>query len=229
MIVLQGMHAGMIGTESHVTLRGRPFAGVQPLCCLHSDRWWQHFECTRRVTSWRCGVYIGRTSTGCGLQSTAVCTGAVTWDTDDYSSAAAAKLKKAAEAGAAAAAGGAAGAAAVAARPNPKQWYDQHHAKYKESAFTTGATARAFTSTVAVATTKSERQLQRVDRNPTKKGGCCVISFERGCVVTQRHPLWGDGWPTTNLQLPSGVLCSFGLCLGIKACGHVSEETHHHH
>lgn len=49
--------------------------------------------------------------------------------------------------------------------------YDAHHAKYKESAFTTGATARAFTSTVAVATTRSERQLQRVDRNPTKKGG----------------------------------------------------------
>ena len=97
--------------------------------------------------------------------------GAVTWDTDDYSSAAAAKQKKAAEAAAAAAAGGKAGAAALAARPNPKQWYDQHHAKYKESAFTTGATARAFTSTVAVATTKSERQLQRVDRNPSKKGG----------------------------------------------------------
>ena len=96
--------------------------------------------------------------------------GAVTWDTDDYSSAAAAKQRKAAEAAAAAAAGGAAAAAAVAARPNPKEWYDQHHAKYKESAFTTGATARAFTSTVAVATTKSERQLQRVERNPSKKG-----------------------------------------------------------
>jgi hypothetical protein len=100
--------------------------------------------------------------------------GAVTWDTDDQSSAAAIKQKKAAEAAAAAAAGGLAGAAAVAARPNPKQWYDEHHAKYKESAFTTGATARAFTSTVAVAATKSERQLQRVDRNPTKKGGGIV-------------------------------------------------------
>jgi hypothetical protein len=99
--------------------------------------------------------------------------GAVTWDTDDHSSAAAIKQKKAAAAATAAAAGGQAGAAAVAARPNPKQWYDQHHAKYKESAFTTGATAHAFTSTVAVPTTKSERQLQRVDRNPTKKGGHC--------------------------------------------------------
>eukprot|EP00775_Hariotina_reticulata_P001460 gene1460-1802_t len=49
-------------------------------------------------------------------------------------------------------------------------WYDQHHAKYQESIHTTGATARAFTSTVAVAATKSERQLKRVDRNPTKKG-----------------------------------------------------------
>lgn len=96
--------------------------------------------------------------------------GAVTWDTDDYSSAAAAKQRRAAEAASAAAAGGDAAAAAVAARPNPKQWYDEHHAKYKESAFSTGATARAFTSTVAVATTKSERQLQRVERNPTKKG-----------------------------------------------------------
>jgi len=99
-----------------------------------------------------------------------VAAGAVTWDTDDYMSAAAAKQRKAAEAAAAAATGGAAAAAAVASRPNPKEWYDQHHAKYKESAFTTGATARAFTSTVAVAATKSERQLQRVDRNPTKKG-----------------------------------------------------------
>jgi hypothetical protein len=97
--------------------------------------------------------------------------GAVTWDTDDHSTSAAVKERKKAEAAAAAAAGGAQGAAAVAARPNPKEWYDQHHAKYKESAFSTGATARAFTSTVAVATTKSERQLQRVDRNPTKKGG----------------------------------------------------------
>jgi hypothetical protein len=34
----------------------------------------------------------------------------------------------------------------------------------------TGATARAFTSTIAVAQTKSERQLQLVERNPTKKG-----------------------------------------------------------
>jgi peptidyl-prolyl cis-trans isomerase-like protein 2 len=33
-----------------------------------------------------------------------------------------------------------------------------------------GATARAFTSTIAVAQTKSERQLQLVERNPTKKG-----------------------------------------------------------
>lgn len=113
-----------------------------------------------------------------GLAGGECSAGAVTWDTDDYSSAAAAKQKKAAEAAAVAAAGGKAGAAALAARPNPKEWYDQHHAKYKESAFTTGATARAFTSTVAVAATKSERQLQRVDRNPSKKGELsCALSF----------------------------------------------------
>jgi hypothetical protein len=96
--------------------------------------------------------------------------GAVTWDTDDRSTAAAVKARAAAAAAAAAAAGGDAALAALAARPNPKAWYDQHHAKYKESAFSTGATARAFTSTVAVAETVSQRQLQRVDRNPTKKG-----------------------------------------------------------
>jgi hypothetical protein len=96
--------------------------------------------------------------------------GAVTWDTDDYSSSAAAQQRRAAEAARAAAAGGAAGAAALAARPSPKAWYDERHARYKESAFSTGATARAFTSTVAVAATQSARQLQRVERNPTKKG-----------------------------------------------------------
>lgn len=96
--------------------------------------------------------------------------GAVTWDTDDYTSAAAVKQLRQQQAAKEAAAGGAAGAAAVAARPNPQQWYDQHHAKYKESAFTTGATARAFTSTIAVAQTKSQRQLQLIERNPTKKG-----------------------------------------------------------
>lgn len=114
--------------------------------------------------------------------------GAVTWDTDDYSSAAAAKQKKAAEAAAAAAAGGKAGAAALAARPNPKQWYDEHHAKYTESAFTTGATARAFTSTVAVATTKSERQLQRVDRNPSKKGVLRAAELQGWAVGAWRAP-----------------------------------------
>jgi len=90
--------------------------------------------------------------------------GAVTWDTDDYTSAAAAKQLKKQQQQKDAVAGGAAGAAAIAARPNPKAWYDQHHAKYEQSVHTTGATARAFTSTVAVAATKSERQLRRVDR-----------------------------------------------------------------
>eukprot|EP00879_Flechtneria_rotunda_P018101 GHRR01018979.1.p1 GENE.GHRR01018979.1~~GHRR01018979.1.p1 ORF type:complete len:477 (+),score=141.25 GHRR01018979.1:219-1649(+) len=96
--------------------------------------------------------------------------GAVTWDTDDYTTVAGAKQLKKQQAQQATATGGAAAAAALAARPNPKQWYDQHHAKYEQSVHTTGATARAFTSTVAVAATRSERQLKRVDRNPTKKG-----------------------------------------------------------
>uniref|UniRef100_A0A383V4T2 Peptidylprolyl isomerase n=2 Tax=Tetradesmus obliquus TaxID=3088 RepID=A0A383V4T2_TETOB len=96
--------------------------------------------------------------------------GAVTWDTDDYSTAAGVKQLQKAAAQKAAAAGGAAGAAAIAARLNPKAWYDEHHAQYKQSAFTTGGTARAFTSTIAVAQTKSERQLQLVERNPSKKG-----------------------------------------------------------
>jgi peptidyl-prolyl cis-trans isomerase-like protein 2 len=65
--------------------------------------------------------------------------GAVTWDTDDYSTAAGAKQLQKQQAQKAAAAGGAAGAAAIAARPNPKAWYDDHHAQYKQSAFTTGA------------------------------------------------------------------------------------------
>jgi peptidyl-prolyl cis-trans isomerase-like protein 2 len=64
--------------------------------------------------------------------------GAVTWDTDDYSTAAGAKQLQKQAAQKAAAAGGAAGAAAIAARPNPKAWYDEHHAQYKQSAFTTG-------------------------------------------------------------------------------------------
>eukprot|EP00878_Enallax_costatus_P005031 GHUV01005291.1.p1 GENE.GHUV01005291.1~~GHUV01005291.1.p1 ORF type:complete len:453 (+),score=156.64 GHUV01005291.1:285-1643(+) len=118
--------------------------------------------------------------------------GAVTWDTDDYTSAAAAKQLRQQQAAKAAASGGAAGAAAVAARPNPKQWYDQHHAKYKESAFTTGATARAFTSTIAVAQTKSQRQLQLVERNPSKKGYLRLhtslgdLNIELHCDLTPR-------------------------------------------
>jgi hypothetical protein len=64
--------------------------------------------------------------------------GAVTWDTDDYSTAAGVKQLQKQAAQKEAAAGGAAGAAAIAARPNPKAWYDQHHAQYKQSFFTTG-------------------------------------------------------------------------------------------
>jgi hypothetical protein len=64
--------------------------------------------------------------------------GAVTWDTDDYSTAAGVKQLQKQAAQKEAAAGGAAGAAAIAARPNPKAWYDKHHAQYKQSAFTTG-------------------------------------------------------------------------------------------
>lgn len=118
--------------------------------------------------------------------------GAVTWDTDDYSTAAAAQQLKQQQAAKAAAAGGAAGAAAIAARFNPKQWYDEHHAKYKESAFTTGATARAFTSTIAEAQTKSQRQLQLIERNPSKKGYVRLhtnlgdLNLELHCDLTPR-------------------------------------------
>jgi hypothetical protein len=125
------------------------------------------------------------------------------------------KERKKAEAAAAAAAGGAQGAAAVAARPNPKEWYDQHHAKYKESAFTTGATARAFTSTVAVATTKSERQLQRVDRNPTKKGESSrhVFSFSQALVMLCATAVALLCHALHHILL-SGVLCHV-LCFGV--------------
>jgi peptidyl-prolyl cis-trans isomerase-like protein 2 len=68
--------------------------------------------------------------------------GAVTWDTDDYNTAAGAKQLQKQAAQKEAAAGGAAGAAAIAARPNPKAWYDEHHAQYKQSAFTTGGVLR---------------------------------------------------------------------------------------
>lgn len=46
----------------------------------------------------------------------------------------------------------------------------QGRVKYIEGSGTTGAMARSFTSTVAAHTTKSQRQMIRLDRNPTKKG-----------------------------------------------------------
>jgi len=41
--------------------------------------------------------------------------------------------------------------------------------RYVESATTTGATSRSFTSTAATVSTKTLRQLERMERNPKAK------------------------------------------------------------
>lgn len=57
------------------------------------------------------------------------------------------------------------------AAQTPQQWYEaQGHVRWVESAHTTGAGSRAFTSTVSEPTTRNQLQLKRFERNPTKKG-----------------------------------------------------------
>ncbi|GLC33403.1 hypothetical protein PLESTB_000071800 [Pleodorina starrii] len=101
--------------------------------------------------------------------------GAVTWDTDDYIKPAGGAKGK----GGGGAATGAAAAAAAAGsssdanggKPSPAQWYEAAgHVKYVESAATTGAASRSFTSTAWQPTTRNERARSRLQRTPAKKG-----------------------------------------------------------
>ncbi|KAG2449452.1 hypothetical protein HYH02_005599 [Chlamydomonas schloesseri] len=106
--------------------------------------------------------------------------GAVTWDTDDKTAAAAApqqgkgKGKGGGAGGAAAAAKPVTvdgGSAANGGKPSPAAWYESKgHVKYVESAQSTGATSRSFTSTAWAPSTKNDRARTRLQRTPTKKG-----------------------------------------------------------
>ncbi|GIL92325.1 hypothetical protein Vretimale_19576 [Volvox reticuliferus] len=108
--------------------------------------------------------------------------GAVTWDTDDYVKpvAAAGGGKGGSGTGKANGAGGAAATAAAAAagssdanggKASPAAWYEAAgHVKYVESASTTGAASRSFTSTAWQPATRNERARTRLQRTPAKKG-----------------------------------------------------------
>ncbi|GFR52819.1 hypothetical protein Agub_g15442, partial [Astrephomene gubernaculifera] len=113
--------------------------------------------------------------------------GAVTWDTDDHIAPSAATAAGGANnpnktnKGKQQQQGGAAGkqqpAAAPASsdanggKPSPSQWYEAAgHVKYIESASTTGAASRSFTSTAWQPTTRNERSRTRLLRTPSKKG-----------------------------------------------------------
>ncbi|PNW77920.1 hypothetical protein CHLRE_10g457000v5 [Chlamydomonas reinhardtii] len=107
--------------------------------------------------------------------------GAVTWDTDDKITPAAAPTGgKGKGKGGGGGAGAAAkppagsvegGSAANGGKPSPSAWYEaQGHVKYVESAQSTGATSRSFTSTAWAPSTKNDRARTRLQRTPTKKG-----------------------------------------------------------
>ncbi|KXZ54522.1 hypothetical protein GPECTOR_4g587 [Gonium pectorale] len=103
--------------------------------------------------------------------------GATTWDTDDHTKpGTAAPGKGSGKAGAKAPPGGGAAAAASSdaangGKPSPAEWYEAAgHVKYIESASTTGAASRSFTSTAWQPATRNERARTRLQRVPTKKG-----------------------------------------------------------
>lgn len=140
--------------------------------------------------------------------------GAVTWDTEDYSTEESKKQKhkqqqkqqQSAKAGQA----GVPGASDAGGRPTPQQWYEARHVKFVESHLTTGTMSRGFTSTVAVGSTKNVRQQVRLERHPTKKG------------YLRLHTNLGD----LNIELHSDIvprtcenflaLCEMGYYDGIK-------------
>jgi peptidyl-prolyl cis-trans isomerase-like protein 2 len=138
--------------------------------------------------------------------------GAVTWDTEDHTAeavaaaaakAAATRKKKGGGGGgapgakAAAAAQGPAsggdGGGRNAGKPCPKEWYEAAgRVKYIASNQTTGAMSRAFTSTVAAAATKNERQLVRKELTTDKKGYARLhtslgdVNLELHCDIAPR-------------------------------------------
>ncbi|KAG2482009.1 hypothetical protein HYH03_019033 [Edaphochlamys debaryana] len=105
--------------------------------------------------------------------------GAMTWDTEDRTAAAgAAGAGAAGGKGKGKQGGKPAGATpppstdeANGGKPSPAEWYEaQGHVKYIESATTTGAASRSFTSTAWAPTAKNERARTRLQRVPAKKG-----------------------------------------------------------
>ncbi len=103
--------------------------------------------------------------------------GAVTWDTDDYVKPAAAgggaggKKSSAAGAKPQAAAAPPSSSDANGGKPSPAEWYERAgHVKYIDSATTTGAASRSFTSTAWAPQTRNALSRTRLERKPSKKG-----------------------------------------------------------